>query len=290
MDVQKYLNCLRLNWQMLKHCCQGRFLSLADVARSYDRLADDYDRSWLVHLRAVTDQLLALLPAQLVQGDILDLGCGSGYTSSRLLAAYPERHLVAVDISTQMLAQARRRCPGGDFRTADMLAYCRQVPDASQALVLSAWAIGYSQPVKLLREISRVLAPGGSVLFVTNLADTMQPVFLAYRRTLARFPERTKGAIVHHFPPSPAGLADGLRRCGVAVDELLSGEIAIATPAAEDIVDWLLKTGILAGFAEILPIHDDQDVRDYFRQELLLALKHQPLAHHYCIVKGTRRC
>ena len=229
------------------------------------------------------------------QGLCLDVGTGSAAVIIELAKITPLA-MVGLDAKPEVLELARENVarhglPEERFRFLEADVTAIPLESGSVDLLISRGSVPFwDDHVAAFAELYRVLAPGGWELFVTNLADTMQPVFLAYRRTLARFPERTKGAIVHHFPPSPAGLADGLRRCGVAVDELLSGEIAIATPAAEDIVDWLLKTGILAGFAEILPIHDDQDVRDYFRQELLLALKQQPLAHHYCLVKGARPC
>lgn len=290
MTLAKYLNCLKLNWQMLKHCCQGRFLAPEDYARSYDRLACNYDHCWLEHLKAVTNRLLDELPEQLVDGDILDLGCGSGFTTARLAECYPSRRIAAVDISAGMLAEARRRCPRGDFQAADMLAFCQQRQSCSAALVVSAWAIGYSHPARLIPEVRRILSPGGNFLLVTNLADTMPPVFHAFRRTLAQFPARCTRAIIHHFPPSGAGLAALLKRQGFTLETARTGAIEIVPPSDQDILNWLLNTGILAGFAEIMPLHQDNEVRDFFRQELSAAMAKYPMAHHYAFLKGTRPC
>jgi SAM-dependent methyltransferase len=94
-----------------------------------------------------------LLPA----GRILDLGCGTGHSFAELAP----RETVGVDLDPGVLAGQER-----ETRVADM----RSLPfaDSSFAGVLSVQSIEHvPDPGRVLREVRRVLEPGGRAVFVT---------------------------------------------------------------------------------------------------------------------------
>jgi tRNA (cmo5U34)-methyltransferase len=102
---------------------------------------------------------------------ILDLGIGTGATTSRVLALHPDAAVVGVDASAEMLAAARADLPGADLRQGRLE---DPLPAGPFDLVVSALAIHHLDgPGKrdLFVRIRDVLAPGG--VFV--LADVVVP-------------------------------------------------------------------------------------------------------------------
>lgn len=74
-----------------------------------DRLKTLFERGWL-------DRFLDLLPAG---GRVLDAGCGTGEPIAVYMAGRGFR-VTGIDAARAMLAIARARVPGGDWRLADM--------------------------------------------------------------------------------------------------------------------------------------------------------------------------
>ena len=109
---------------------------------------------------------------------ILDIGAGAGQILKHLLRIAPQDgRLVAIDLSTQMLVRARRRMASTrpHYVAADMT----KLPFESGSFdcVTCGWVMEYqADPRPALREIWRVLEPGGS-LFMLATEDTFQGAF-----------------------------------------------------------------------------------------------------------------
>ena len=290
MRLQRYLDCARLNLQVLRLLARRRWVRPGHVAQSYDRLAPDYDRSWLLYLQDTTRRLLDALPGSLPPGDLLDLGCGTGVAALQLAARHPGRSILACDLSPGMIAQARAR-PGASavqWHIADMLDFLSARPPHSAALAVAAWSAGYTDLRRFCRETRRVLIPGGRLAFVVNLADTLAPLRRAFRycmqahaselRCLARFP----------FPRSPRAVRDALKHAGLTIDHFEEGHCPIPPVPAPDgrLLPWLLRTGTLAGFDAMLPLDRPGPVADTF--EARLAADPEPIQHHYVLAIASR--
>ncbi len=97
---------------------------------------------------------------------VLDAGCGAGHTA--LTFAPHVAHVTGVDLSEAMLAQCRhnaaaRDLANVDFRRGDVEAL--PFDDGTFDLVVSRYsAHHWPQPQQALREIHRVLRPGGAFL------------------------------------------------------------------------------------------------------------------------------
>lgn len=71
---------------------------------------------------AMRSALLDMLPADLTAARLLDAGCGTGALA--VAATARGAHVIAVDVSGQLIAIARERTPAGvaiDYRVGDML-------------------------------------------------------------------------------------------------------------------------------------------------------------------------
>lgn len=155
----------------------------ASASGQWDRLRAELfgDR---VHLHA----LLALVEPTLTVGD---LGCGTGQVSE-ILAPHVA-HVIAVDGSTDMVQAARARCkgtPNVDVRRGDVEAL--PIDDAQlDAAIVSLVLHHVPDPSRALREVSRVLKPGGRVLIVDMLPHDRAEYQQQMGHVWLGFPERT---------------------------------------------------------------------------------------------------
>lgn len=124
----------------------------------------------LMHLKAY--EVATGLAAGL---DVLDVGCNTGYGT--ILLADVGRRVVGVDVSARAIQAAREAAPDGrpEFLAIDGLSL--PFADASFDLVTSFQVIEHvREPTPYLREIARVLRPGGTVVLTTpNAATRLDP-------------------------------------------------------------------------------------------------------------------
>jgi SAM-dependent methyltransferase len=149
-----------------------------EVQASYDRTADEYARQYYEELqhKPLDRQLLDRFADQVRgKGPVCDLGCGPGQIARYL----HERKITVcgVDLSTANLEQARRLNPGIEFRQGNMLAL--DVEDQAWAGIAAFYVIVNFPPADLvpaMREMHRVLQPGGRLLLSFHVGDQIEHV------------------------------------------------------------------------------------------------------------------
>lgn len=125
------------------------------------------------------DLLLALVThAAPPDGVILEAGCGLGALAARIRAALPAALVKGCDVSPTAIEKARARHPGVEFFVQDLTRLAEApVPDASLDVVTLAQVLWCVLPhmAGILREIRRLLKPGGSLLVLQQFyADSEQ--------------------------------------------------------------------------------------------------------------------
>jgi SAM-dependent methyltransferase len=107
---------------------------------------------------------------------VLDIATGAGHTA---LAFAPHvAHVIASDITDEMLAEARKLATDkgvANLETARADAEALPFPDASFDLVTSRIAPHhFPDPARFVREVVRVLKPGGTFALVDNIAPDVE--------------------------------------------------------------------------------------------------------------------
>jgi SAM-dependent methyltransferase len=110
-----------------------------------------------------------VLPDELADADVIELGCGTAYVSAWL--ARRGARPVGIDISREQLATARRlqKRHGLSFPLLEGSAERLPFPDESFDLAISEYgACLWADPRLWVPEAARVLRPGGRLIFLTN--------------------------------------------------------------------------------------------------------------------------
>jgi phosphatidylethanolamine/phosphatidyl-N-methylethanolamine N-methyltransferase len=151
-------------------------LDAAAIREAYRRWAGWYDSSFgsisaVAQRRAVRE--VNRLPGQ----DVLEVGVGTGLALPHYGA---EKRIVGIDLSVDMLRQARRRVAVKGLRTVqdlmEMDAEATEFPDSSFDIAVAMFVASVvPNPRKLLAEMRRVVRPGGKIMFLNHFAAPRGP-------------------------------------------------------------------------------------------------------------------
>lgn len=151
---------------------------ISDTQASYDRVAKEYADKFKDEMdykpfdRECLDRLVREVGDL---GLICDMGCGPGQ-----IARYLHRNRVktlSVDLSPAMVVEAQRLNPAIPFHQDDMLALSD--PDNSWGGIAAFYCIIHiprRQIVEALREMNRVLKPGGILLVTFHIGTEIKHI------------------------------------------------------------------------------------------------------------------
>jgi SAM-dependent methyltransferase len=153
---------------------QTREETQTDLQDSYDSVAEEYARHFCDEMeKKPFDRKMLDWLAEKVNGSgmICDLGCGPGQIAGYLHSRGVD--VCGVDLSPEMVKQARRLNPAITFQQGDMLALT-EVPNDHYGGIAAFYSIIHiprPSVVDALRELKRVLRPEGTLLLTFHIGQ-----------------------------------------------------------------------------------------------------------------------
>ncbi|MFO5494278.1 MAG: class I SAM-dependent methyltransferase [Cuspidothrix sp.] len=134
----------------------------------FDRWANSYDWTFPSFIyQAIHKRLLSQVELS-PNANVLDLGCGTGRLLDRLATQFPEIRATGLDLSSQMLRVARQNNHHRP-RLIYIEGNAENLPFAEgqfDAVFNTISFLHYPQPEQVLKEVARVLSPGGRFYLV----------------------------------------------------------------------------------------------------------------------------
>lgn len=155
----------------------------AKVAEAYARVAPAYAEKLINELdHKPFDRWLLDRVAAEASGPIADLGCGPGHCTARLAA--DGQTVLGIDLSPEMIEQAREHFPAADFPTVEFevgdLGRLLRPRNAPGWAAITAWYslvhLAASELNETIAGLTRVLEPGGLLALAVHLGDEVRHV------------------------------------------------------------------------------------------------------------------
>lgn len=213
-------------------------ISKIQVARQFSRAAASYDKASEAQ-QQLADVLLGWFDQSIgehacTMGAKLratDLGCGTGNLLAQLRKKLPRSKLTGVDIAPGMLAMGAQLVADTDWLKEDM--EHTSLADASQDYVFSSAALQWTDCANVLREVDRMLKPGGTALIGLFVAGTLPE----WRRALAQMQYATLIDL-----PEPVPLIEAARKhFQLRMQQQITCEVRYSS--LEDMVRSTKRTG-----------------------------------------------
>ncbi|KHN93164.1 type 11 methyltransferase [Pectobacterium actinidiae] len=156
------------------------------VEHQFGSQAQNYLTS-AVHAQGNDLTRLAALLAPFPQARVIDIGCGAGHAS--FVAAQAVADVVAYDLSSQMLevvSQAAAQKGLNNIRIQQGVAETLPFDNGSADIIISRYSAHHWHDVgQALREIRRVLKPGGRVIMM-DVVSPGHPLLDSYLQTVEK--------------------------------------------------------------------------------------------------------
>jgi SAM-dependent methyltransferase len=147
--------------------------AIETIRADYDRIARDYARQFEreLHSKPLDQKLLSQFAHSIRgEGDVCDMGCGPGQVTRWLHELGVP--VFGLDLSPQMIQEARSRSPQISFQVGNMLEL--QLATETLAGIVAFYAIvnlPKDSVKRAFREMSRALKPGGLLLLAFHIGD-----------------------------------------------------------------------------------------------------------------------
>jgi ubiquinone/menaquinone biosynthesis C-methylase UbiE len=152
--------------------------------RSYDQIANDYDRVWATRFEPVARALAGMMPAGYAPVALLDIGTGTGIVPAILAETLKTLHnITGCDVSLGMLQRAKRRLANLHVVAADAAA----LPFQSQTfdVVTAGFVLSHLREYRrALNDVHRTLK-GAGLIAASNWTSTVDEYSQAWSGCLA---------------------------------------------------------------------------------------------------------
>jgi trans-aconitate 2-methyltransferase len=233
--------------------------------RTYLQYAD-------VRFRAGLDLMKRIPPK--AYSEIYDLGCGTGFLTSRLAETFPNASVTGLDSSPEMLAEARRDHPSLTWQQSDIVEWSRSDTTDVDLIYSNAalqWVPGHET---LVPALLKKLRPGG-VLAVQVPRHFESPSHLGLRDIVQESPRRAElEPLLIDTVPSPQTYYSWLMPHAAQLD--IWETIYLLVLDGPDPVMNFMRGSALRPFLTILPKHEGEQLLAEFANRMAKAYPPQP--------------
>lgn len=223
----------------------------------YDMAAVSYDDYYSKYLGKSAISLWEKLPIK--RGQLIaDLACGTGFFTEKIAREVGSAgNIIAVDLSQGMLQQNQQKALAEnltniDFVQNDALDFLATIADDYFDGVVCGWGICYMDHRLLVKELARVIKPGGFIGLIENKSRSLKDVADLFTKVLLDYPEAMEKNTNLYLPKDKNYLAKTFGGREFQMQSAWDGEIIIPCKDGKDVAEYMLKSGASAGFLDSL--------------------------------------
>jgi hypothetical protein len=137
------------------------------------------------------------------------------------------------------------------------------MPNQSVDRLLCAWAICYTQPIKFLKEINRVLKPNGKVGIIETRPDSEKIVMSAFENVLLANPSFLVKSIENYiFPEDKQMLGEWFQKSNFTSWNCWAGENKLNCQTPREMISWVIESGASSGYFDALDLTRESEIID----------------------------
>lgn len=224
-----------------------------DYREEYNKVACTY-KNWLEAMGGFTNNIIK---PEYIAGDkelkILDFACGTGYITKKLLEQEIPCKITAVDYSEKMLEEWKD-CNDSRLQVihTDGIKFLENTEEKFD-IIFFGWALSYFDHEELFKLFKRVLNNQGIVGIITNVKGTLDGIEEIFLKVMSENQEELIKPmdIKFNLPKGKDGLVKWFDKYDFRDLEIAEDEVTFSFDTPEELLEWLSKTGAVAGTAQI---------------------------------------
>lgn len=238
---------------------------VGDSKGDYDKVSGDYDTFFSKEMGEYSRDVVRKMGIK-ADENVLELACGTGHITVEIAKFVKDKGCInIVDQSEGMLNIAKGKIAKLssakiNIHKGDMVEYLKGVPSDSVDSIVCGWAICYVEPVKLFKEMLRVLKKGGKVGIIETRSDSEKLMMDVFEKLLIQDRTLLKKYISLKLPNNKGNLERWFEKAGLKPKECWEGEKILKCEKPEDAIEWVESSGAAAGFMDVMDLSRKDEI------------------------------
>lgn len=253
------INRVKLYGRLIKSIVLNNVVTNEEYGLEYNDISDTY-RLWTQlmgkHVHKIIDHNYI---SKKEDSRIIDLACGTGYITRKIINSGFKGRIEAVDISKNMLNKCDDiKYKNVKFICGDGIEFLKNKRENVDA-IYCGWALPYLDYRDFLKSAYEALKEEGIIAVISNCQGTLDGIEKIYLQVM----EENIHKVVKpmnagiRLPRGVNGLKKWFQKYNFHPLELGEGEEIVRFDTPKEMYDWLCKTGALAGTNKIFKNMDE---------------------------------